>query len=196
MDHGFIYKVRESEIYVRNRPKCLTIGEAEYKNPKKQKVAAVDQADAYLSVTDSFCIAPPGKQYMWFPWNEGRQPIAEMFYATNKTLNWWTHYMKLKKIQVFCDGGTHRSVTVFGAFLMTYFTRAEYDQIIKDRVPVNYEPKHHHTAHPMDYLESYLKTFPSDRLLFQAMREDYMGRLDNHCRNIFDQVKERYADNK
>jgi len=188
------YKVKDSVIVVRNRPKTLSIGEEELNKDEAKK----DQADAFLGVTDTFCVAPKGKIFVWFPWNEGRDPIPEMFYACNKVINWWTHYQKIKNIQIFCDGGTHRSVTVFGAFLMTYFTKEEREKIVAERIILDkYDKKDKdwtRWAQPLDYIESYLEKFPQDRLLFKAMKQDQLGRLDGHSRGIYDIVRERYAD--
>ena len=188
------YKVRESVVVVRNRPKTLSIGEEKLNEGEAEK----DKADAVLGVTDTFIVAPKGSIFVWFPWNEGRDPIPEMFYACNKVLNWWTHYQKLPLIQVFCDGGTHRSVTVFGAFLMTYFTKADREKIVEERIILDtYDKKAEDLsrwAQPLEYIESYLDKFPADRLLFQAMRENYLGRLDAHSKGIYDIVRERYAD--
>lgn len=187
---GFTYQVKESTIFVRNRPKNLSHNEDGYTDAEK--------ADAYLSVTDTFVVAPINKIFVWFPWNEGRDPIPEMYYATNKVLNWWINYQKLKSIQIFCDGGTHRSVTVFGAFLLTYFTRKEAEEIIAARQPVNQQEDKNYQAHcqPLEYVDSYLNKFPEDLLLFKAMNQDRLGRLDSHSHGIYDLVKARYGDNK
>lgn len=186
-DHGFKYKVNESVIYVRNRPKSLsTNGE-----DRDEKSAVADESDAYLSVTDTFCVAPPGKIFVWFPWNEGRNPIPEMYYATNRVLNWWVHYQKIPRIQLFCDGGSHRSVTVFGAFLRTYHNK-DAKEIVEKRESVNNYLSY--VSDPLDYIDSYLREFPADALLFKSMREDYLGRLDGHSGDIYRQVKARYGD--
>lgn len=192
--NGFFYNVEESEILVRNRPKTLSHG---------LPTSEVDDADAYLSVTDTFVVAPPNKVLVWFPWNEGRMPTPEMYYATNKVLNWWVFYQKMKKIQVFCDGGTHRSVTVFGAFLRTYFDKEKAAEIVKNRRPakevqdaIDKGSDASMWAQPLEYIDGYLEDFPADRLLFKAMRGDRLGRLDSHSKTVYDIVRERYADNK
>jgi hypothetical protein len=107
--------------------------------------------------------------------------------------------VKVPKIQIFCDGGTHRSVTVFGAFLMTYFDKHERQKIVDDRIALQ---KYDYTdeqlkgyADPLEYIEGYLEEFPADRLLFESMKKDYMGRLDGHSGEIYRIVKKRYADN-
>lgn len=204
-DHGFIYtlpfkersfgsepaKTWEVKVYVRNRPRSFDIGAKHYNS--------ADEADAYLSVTDTFCVPPVGKPFVWVPWNEGRMPTPELYYACNKALIWWTHYAKLPYIQVFCDGGTHRSVSVFGAFLRTYFSPKEAEDIVSKRTPNfgNYEHKDHSNwAQPLEYIDKYLDDFPADRLLFKAMGKDYLSRLDNYSDEVWKQVKERYADNR
>lgn len=190
----FSYQVRESTVIVTGRPRKLTAGGEDFTGEADADI------DAYLSVTDTFVVPPKDKIFCWFPWNEGRKPIPEMYYATNHVLNWWTHYQKLKRVQVFCDAGTHRSVTVFGAFLVTYFDKHEREKIVRERVALK---KYEYTdeqlagyAHPLEYIETYLEDFPADRLLFRAMKRDYLGRLDGHSKEIYDIVKERYGDNK
>lgn len=181
-DSGFLYKVKSTEIFVSSRPKKMD-----------QRGAEGYEPDAYLSVTDTFCTPPDGKPYVWFPWVESRYPIPEMFYACNRALIWWVHYHKLSKVQVFCDGGTHRSVTVFGAFLLTYFPNTA-SEIVADRKPVNLEEKNWEESDPLFYIQGYLDVFPEDRLLFKVMGEDYLCRLDAHYDAINRRIKQRYGE--
>jgi len=183
---GAIYKVNESSIFVRNRPKSLEIG-------SNKNTWNNEDADAFLSVTDTFVTPPEGKIFVWFPWNEGRSPIPEMYYATNKVLNWWVFYQKVKNIQIFCDGGTHRSVTVFGAFLRTYFDKVSAQEIVNKHINIGIEDST--WSSPLDYIDSYLEKFPEDNLLFKAMGEDRLSRLENYSKVICDKVKGRYGDN-
>jgi hypothetical protein len=186
----FEYKVKESTVIVSGRPKKLTQGPDDF--------ADTPDVDAFLSVTDTWVVPCPNKIFVWLPWNEGRNPSHELWYSANKTLIWWIHYQKLKKINVFCDAGTHRSVSVFGAFLTTYFDRHEREKIVQERVALQ---KYDYTeeqlaryAHPLQYIESYLDRFPEDRLLFKAMKGDYMGRLDGFTHAITRLCQERFAD--
>lgn len=188
---GFTYKVKDTSVFVRNRPRSLEIDCKKFKDE--------DKADAYLSVTDTFCFAPKGKPFVWVPWNEGRKPTPEQYYAVNRALLWWIHYKKLKKVHIFCDGGTHRSVTMFGIFILTYFNSREAEYIISKRIEADPLPKNNKywrdtskDARPIEYAESYLNERPEDRLLLAAMGKDKLGRLDTHCLNIFDTVKKRY----
>jgi len=182
-DSGYIYKVGDSEVLVSNQPRKL-FGHG-------SDISKNYDADAYLGVTDSFCTIPVDKMFMWFPWNEGRQPIPEMFYACNRALLWWVHYKKIPKIHLFCDGGSHRSVTVFGAFLLTYFAYCAKD-IVAARVNYNRDGG---DSDPLEYIGSYLQTFPEDRLLFKVMGEDYLSRLEVFTQAIYRRVKDRYGDN-
>jgi len=183
-----------TEVFVRNRPRSF---EMDAENDQRD----VDlNADAYVSVTDSFVTAPKNKPFVWVPWNEGRKPHPELYYATNKMLNWFINYQKLKRVQVFCDGGSHRSVTVFGAFLRTYYRDQEAQKIVKERVqvdpwadqPKGYDPTA--ISHPLEYIDGYLEEFPADRLLFKAMNDDWLGRLEGHSKGIYELVKKRYGD--
>jgi len=185
-DHevGYIYKIDKSEILVSSQPTKLFGSKSSY------------EAAAYLSVTDSFCSPPEGVIYTWFPWNEGRMPIPEMYYACNRSLGWWVHKQQLPKIQIFCDGGTHRSVTVFGAFLLTYFQK-QAQEIVENRTPFGYEnDEDKERCNPLLYINSYLDNFPEDRLLFKVMGEDHLSRLDVLCKDIYKTVKDRYGENR
>jgi hypothetical protein len=185
-ERGFLYTLGETKIFVSNRPKSL-FG----KNSKFE-------ADAFLSVTDTFCVAPEGKIFVWFPWNEGRYPTPEMYYACNKALAWWVFNQNLPNIQIFCDGGTHRSVTVFGAFLRTYSADLKFSasEIVNNRVAVGYEESDPDHCNPLNYIDKYLEKFPEDRLLFKVMGEDRISRLDSYCREIFQRVRGRYGENQ
>lgn len=185
--HGFIYQVGETTVIVRNRPKSFEMD--------ANKFDEDDRADAYLSVTDSFVVAPMDKPFVWVPWNEERYPTIEQYYACNRVLIWWIFYMKLKKVQIFCDAGTHRSVTVFGAFLRTYYNKTA-EEIVASRVEFNPFPGERDTStwsHPLGNIDSYLEKYPEDRLLFEAMNRDKLGRLDAHCKYVFDTVRKRYC---
>jgi len=181
-DFGFIYKVKESEIFVSNRPRHLfgdSLGESNF------------DADAYLGVTDAWPISPKNKILVWFPWHEGRMPIPEMYYACNRSLIWWVHYQKLPKIQIYCDAGTHRSVTVFGAFLLTYFPD-EAKNIVANRIGVG---RSDDNSDPLEYINGYIRDIPEDRLLFQAMGHDFLGHYETFSKNIYDSINIRYGIN-
>lgn len=180
---GYKYKVGESEIFVRNRLKSDHIGNLQLETE--------EPADAYISVTDTFVDAPPGKLLMWMPWNESRKPSPELYYAVNRALLQWTHYQKIKKIQVFCDAGTHRSVTVFGAFLRTYYTPKEAQAIVDARVSVNVRNCPY--GEPLEYIDRYLEEFPEDRLFFSVMGEWKINRLDSHTAMIAERIKARFG---
>ena len=193
--HGYIYKIGESEIFVRNRPYSLETDARKWKDE--------DEADAYMSVTDSFVVPPVGKPFAWMPWNEGRVPTPELYYGCLRVLNWWIFYQKVKRIQLFCDGGTHRSVTIFGAYLRAYHTLHEADEIVENRVEVFPFAGESSTpemrkgwAQPLEYIERYLHDCPEDRLLLTAMGKDRLGRLEGHSRAIWEGVVERYGDNQ
>jgi len=183
---GYIYKINESEIFVRNRPNKLSMN--------FDKLDEDDKADVYISVTDTWMEPPLDRPLVWYPWNEDRKPTPELFYAINRVLRWHVYYRKTPKISINCDGGTHRSVTVFGAFLLTYHADIA-EQVIKDRININ-KSDELDWANPLEYIEGYLKERPEDRLLLSAMGEDSMSRLDAHCRSIFDKVKERFGEER
>lgn len=185
----FSYKVWDSEVIVRNRPHKLIIGEKDFKDE--------DRADAYLSVTDTWVDLPNDRPFVWLPWNEGRDLTPDHIYGVNRSLLFWTYYKKLKSIQFFCDGGTHRSVSLFGSFLITYFNREEREEIVKNRVATNELTEHFEDqSNPLEYIEGYLEKYPADRLLMVAMGNDYMSRLEVYMEDVYNQIKVRYGDKK
>lgn len=197
----FSYQVEESTIIVSSRPKSLSQGADRMGAEPDAAIDPTEQADAYMSVTDTFCSPPTGGQpFVWIPWNEGRKPHPELYYAANRALIWWVHYEKRKRIILFCDGGTHRSVTIFGAFLLTYFKK-DAQKICEARENVGKvypadDKDTTHWAQPLEYVEGYLDEFPADRLLLRAMGKDYLSRLDNHTKGIYEMVKERYGNHR
>ena len=178
-ERGFKYRVGETEVHVRNRPTRI--------------IMSLDppEASAYLSVTDSWVSPATGVTHMWFPWNEGRQPTGEMFYATNRVLDFWIRRQKMKRVDIFCDGGTHRSVTVFGAFLKTYYTESEAQAIVDARSDLSGDNNH---CNPLEYVSRYMDDLPSLALLFRCMRRDQMSRLDVIAEAMTREVTELYGD--
>lgn len=183
---GHIYKVNETEVFVRNRPRSLEVDCTNFKSE--------DIADAYLSVTDTWVKPPEGKPLVWMPWNEGRKPTSELFYAVNRSLIYWIHYRKLKSVHLFCDAGTHRSVTVFGAFLLTYFPEDARNIVMQRKYVTRGDDEGSPTwADPLEYIESYLKEFPEDYLLFKVMGNNYIGRLEEQTGSIYERVRKRFG---
>ena len=77
--------------------------------------------DGFLVVTESYIEYPINKNVRWFPWKEITEKFADTtLFGSLKTLNHWINELKLKKIYIHCDGGTHRAPSVFGAFLYAY----------------------------------------------------------------------------
>ena len=130
--------------------------------------------------------------FAWFPWNESRMPIPELYYACNRVLLWWVHYQKTPKIHLYCDGGSHRSVTVFGAFLLTYF-KEDAEKIVANRTSLRRELATEDNSNPLTYIRTYLEDFPEDALLFKAMGSEYIGSLETHCNSIYERISKRYG---
>ena len=193
------YRIKDDKhnttVIVSSRPKTLShgVGEREKMTAKERRE---ERADAYMSVTDTFCTAPKDKPFVWLPWNEGRYPYPELYYSANRALIWWIHYQKLKRVILFCDGGSHRSVTIFGVFLLTYFPE-QAEKIVQERTSLTHGKLiEDHWANPLQYARRYLDQFPADRLLLASMGKDYLSRFDNHSKGIYEMVKERYGDHK
>lgn len=175
-ERGFIYRVENSDVFVSNRVQD----------------ADCWPADAYFSVTDTFVQPVEGKPFVWHPWNESRKPTPELYYACNKVLYWWLHKQKYQKIRLFCDAGSHRSVTVFGIFLMTYHGK-EAAEIVQNRVSFAGKDDDKEWANPLLYAGKYLQEIPEDNIFLKLMRDEPLLRLDYYFSRVEELVKNRFG---
>ena len=102
------YKVGKMTIYVGNRP-VATWAECDKSFFKK--------IDAWVSVTDKMVVFPKKTNYFWFPWFEPIPPHETMIEGVMMTLDQLKERGS-KRIYIHCDVGMHRSVTVFGLWLL------------------------------------------------------------------------------
>lgn len=161
-DKGFIprmasYVVGNTTIYVGGRP--------DYR-PEGIDKDFVSSVEGWLSVTDRFIAYPPTAVSAWFPWRESGPPSPEVLYGTLKTLNYWIKELRLKTIYLNCDAGTHRSPSVFGAYLSTYYPD-EVEKIVASVVLHNKNPEHH--SCPKKYWDSYVVQYPELNRLTQCI---------------------------
>lgn len=151
-----IYKVLNTEVIVAGRP--------DYHGLNKDFCKSID---GWISVTDRFLTYPVGRHF-WFPWIESGPPKPEVLYGVLKTLNYWIDDLGLARIYLHCDAGTHRSPTVFGAYLDIY-----HDDIAKsvaDTVKlVNKTPETHSCA--LLYWQSYVRDYPKLKTLCLAIKD-------------------------
>lgn len=147
-----------------------------------------DSIDGWISVTNKHVIHPPGR-YQWFPWDEGKDCNLETFYGVVKTLYHWIRYDKLTRFYVHCDAGTHRAPTVFGAFLLAYYTKEEREEIVKNVELVGRE----HLSNPLEYIEAHLHSMPMDLAFFQLLGKYHIDDLEQLISHIKKHFENRYC---
>ncbi|MCX9024672.1 MAG: hypothetical protein OIN85_01085 [Candidatus Methanoperedens sp.] len=140
------YKVGDTVVHVAGRP--------DYR-PEAIDKNYLAKVYAWLSVTDRFVPPPPGAYSQWSPWIENGPPDMEVLFTCLKVLHYWIDELKLPEVVIHCDAGTHRSVTVFGAYLRTY--HPEKAQEISDNFTML---NRDHRSDPLEYWDSYVEECP------------------------------------
>jgi len=111
--------------------------------------------DGWMSVSDRF--TPNLGYHVWIPWNESRSLPEEVLFGAVLTLRHWVTELGFKRIYLHCDAGTHRSVTIFGAYLKAFYSKYDaYKTIIKSATPCNRNT----WSDPIEYIDSYIKEIP------------------------------------
>jgi len=161
----------------------------------------------FLVVTESYIEYPPTANVRWFPWLEGTKEFPEeVLFGGLKTLNNWINELKLNKIYIHCDLGSHRAPSILGAFLKAYFTDQESNKIINNADishAQNYYWKFDQLMnHPLKYIETKFQLVPTLPYLIKAiidnpnndlstiLSRDLPERLPDHLISK-DQLKER-----
>lgn len=140
------YFVNKTEVVIGRRP---NIGEGISKK-------LFDSFDAILSVTETYLAYPVDKLTAWFPWKEIREHCPDyVLFSSLKTLNYWINELKLKKVYIHCDLGTHRAPTIFGAFLYAYYENSSLDIIEKRKIKLGKDKESYY-----EYKFGKLKTNP------------------------------------
>lgn len=147
------YKVGETTVFVAGRPDYNSSCDSEFD---------LDEIDGWMNITDRFVPQPEWTYQAWFPWRESGPPSPEVLHGSLRTLHYWIDQLKLKHVFVHCDAGTHRSVTVFGAYLLTYHPE-EAEAIAKGRTLYGKEEAFH--SDPIEYWTSYIEQYPELKTL-------------------------------
>jgi protein-tyrosine phosphatase len=149
-----VYQVTpETQVLVGNRP-----------NFNGTTAEFVNEVEGWINVTDRLVRYPSHVRSFWFPWNEAGYPSVEAIYGVLKTLHYWVDELKLKKIYIHCDGGTHRAVSMFGFYLIAYHSSRQVE-INNSRVLVNRE----HWSNPLEYAASYLSEMPDIEAIIKSL---------------------------
>lgn len=143
-----------------------------------------NSVSAWLVVTESYIEYPISANVRWFPWKEHQEPLPDhVVYGSLKMLNYWVNELKLPRVYIHCDLGSHRAPTVFGAFLYAYFKSSQVG-IIKSRKVIRPEQStvisltgeiH---GNPEQYFNSYLEHLPLLETMIKMIIENPQAPLD------------------
>ena len=136
------YQVEDTQVIVGNRPDIGTTK------------LFYESIDGWINVSDRQVRHPAQTLNVWNPWNEGGQPPIEVIFAVLKTLDYWIHDLRLPRIYIHCDGGTHRAVTLFGFYLLAY-QKEKAQQINETKLLIGRIPEH--WSNPIEYAKDYVK---------------------------------------
>lgn len=125
-----------------------------------------NSVDGWISVTDRLIPYPSKTNFEWLPWNEGGKPEIEAIYAFIRTLRYWVNDLGFKKIYLHCDGGTHRAVSMFGFYLLTFFP--EEAQSIQDNHKL---VRREILSAPLEYAQVKIKDFPEIGLFLETFKK-------------------------
>lgn len=152
-----LYKIGETEILVGSRPdRCIF----DYQ--------LSSSIDAILSVTESHIPHMYQSKHQWSPWNEDGKPTPECIFCAVKTLAEWIITLKLKRIYIHCDAGTHRAPTIFGLFLLSYFPDSA-REICDGFLPVNRTSHAINPSDPLTYAKTYIDELKWLEVLLPSM---------------------------
>lgn len=157
------FKIKDTEVII--GPRLISKG---------TDPAFFKSIDGFLVVTETYIEYPPNANVRWFPWLEGTKEFPEeVLFGGLKTLNNWINELKLNKIYIHCDLGSHRAPSILGAFLKAYFTDQESNEIINNADishAQNYYWKFDQLMnHPLKYIETKFQLVPTLPYLIQAI---------------------------
>lgn len=163
------------EVMVGSRPAFANGCEA------VDKEGTVIRPDAWISVTDTQVAFPLGAVYHWLPWVEEAPPTKETLYAVLRLLNYYVRSGAMK-IYVHCDAGTHRSPTIFGAYLLAYLGRRKAEEIQKTAT------LHGRTtsSEPLYYIDTYLTRNQISLAFLEWVAKNPEKRLEDYRATLSD----------
>lgn len=125
-----------------------------------------NQIGGFINVSDRFVRHRADKVNVFYPWNEGGIPTYETIFAVLKTLHYWIDELKIPKVYIHCDGGTHRAVTMFGFYLLSYHSQD------CEAINNSYELKgREYWSNPLEYGRGYFKDIPAIEEFLKALKE-------------------------
>lgn len=145
-DYYGMYRVEDTDVIVAGRPDFRGLS-ADY----------CRGIDGWLSVSDRFIEFPEGARHQWFPWIENGPPKPEILYGSLMTLTHWIDRLRLRRVYCSCDAGTHRSPSIFGAYL------AGFHRDVQDEIARNVKlgpPGRPRWSCPVEYWTKYEQNHP------------------------------------
>jgi hypothetical protein len=158
------YKVDETEVLVGPRLDGMGCAPEFFKS-----------IDGWLVVTESWVEYPITANVRWFPWKESTETFPDTtLFGSLHTLHHWIKQLKLARIYIHCDLGTHRAPSTLGAFLRAFYTPTEATRIINEREVHNnqvlgYENDGKLNSHPLEYIDSKFEEEPKLPFLIRAI---------------------------
>lgn len=142
--------------------------------------------EGWLVVTEGWVEYPITANVRWFPWKESTDNFPDTtLFGSLHTLHHWIKQLKLKRIYIHCDLGTHRAPSTFGAFLRAFYSPVEATKIINERVVHNnqvlgYENEHKKlNSHPLEYIDGKFTSDPKLPFLVRAIIGSWDMDLDS-----------------
>lgn len=159
--HYAEYIIDNSIVMIGNRPDFYGTTNDFYKS-----------VDGWINVSDRFVRHEKNVNNLFLPWNEGGQPQIEIIFSFLKTLDYWINELKLKRIYISCDGGTHRAPSMFGFYLLSY------EKLKAKEINNNYRlVNRDHWSNPLEYANTYLKqnNIPCFDLFLNKFKDNTKG---------------------
>jgi hypothetical protein len=140
----------------------------------------------WLVVTEGWVEYPISANVRWFPWKETTENFPDtVLFGSLHTLHHWIKQLKLPRIYIHCDLGTHRAPSTFGAFLRAFYSPVEATKIVDQREVYNnqalgYEDDQKRlNSHPLEYIDSKFEADPKLPYLVRAIVGSWEMDLDS-----------------
>lgn len=141
--------------------------------------------NGWLVVTEGWVEYPITANVRWFPWKETTENFPDTaLFGSLHTLHHWIKQLKLPRIYIHCDLGTHRAPSTFGAFLRAFYSPVEATKIIEAREVHNnqvlgYEDENKRlNSHPLEYIDGKFQADPKLPFLVRAIIGSWDTDLD------------------
>ena len=156
-----LYKVNQTEVLVGYRPNIELHRNDDKIHPMNKNL--FESIDSFINLSDSYVGYPVHKSSTYLPFDENGSPIYEVLYSALMTLNHQINELKVKRIYIHCDLGSHRAPSIFGLYLFTFHPK-QFKKIVNNKILNNIIEKHDPSnpqvlwSNPRNYAKSYLRS--------------------------------------